>query len=75
MRGVKRHERHDERRGGVAAEKSVALGKHHARARLRRAERRAQSRGAAAYHEHIGVGSEQRASRRELDARRVLRPL
>ena len=72
---VERHERHDERRGGVAAKKAVALGEDHARAGLHGAERRAQAGRAAADHQHVRIAREHCLARRQLDARRVVRPL
>jgi hypothetical protein len=44
---VEGHERHDQRRGGVTAKKSVALGEDHARG-VARAHRRAEAGGATA---------------------------
>ena len=73
--GVERHERHHQRRGGVAAEEAVALGEDHARAGLHRAERGADAGGSAADHQHVGVAREQRLARRQLDGGRAVRPL
>jgi hypothetical protein len=72
---VERHERHDQRRGGVAAEKAVALGEDDARARLGGADRRAEAGGSPTDHQHIGLARERGATRRQIDRRAFVRPL
>jgi hypothetical protein len=59
----------------VVAPRRSALGEDHARAGLHRAERRTEPRRPAADHQHIGVAGEQRIARRQVDARRAVRPL
>ncbi len=72
---VERHERHHQRRGGVAAEEAVALGQDDVGAGIGRADRGAEARRAAADHEHIGLRRQACVARRKRDARELLRPL
>ena len=71
---MKGHQRHYQRRGGVAAEEAVALGQDYARAGLRSADRGAEARRAAADNEHIGLPRQACVARRKRDARELLRP-
>ena len=64
--GMKRHERHHQRRGGIAAEKAVALGQDHLGPRLAGPQGRAQPCGSAADDQHVRLSCPQRTSRREL---------
>ena len=65
--GVERHQRHDQRRRGVAAEEAVALREDYPDAGVGGADRRAEPGGTAADHEHIGLGGERRIARRQRD--------
>ena len=73
--GVKRHQRHHQRRGGVAAEEAVALDEHHACTRVGGRDGGTQARGPAADHQHIGFAGEQRLSWRQLQPDGSVRPL
>ncbi len=63
--GVKRHQWHDQRGGGVAAEKAVPLRQDDIGAGFCRAERRSQSGRAAADDQHVRFRRETRATRRQ----------
>jgi hypothetical protein len=72
---VERHERHDERGGGVAAEEAVALGEHHLRARVGRGDCRAEPGRPAADHQHIGFSGQERLPGRQRQPDGLVRPL
>ena len=67
---VKRHQRHDESCGCVAAKKTVALGQDNAGAGVGGAQGGAEARRSAADNQNVRLGSKLRGARRQVDENR-----